>query len=213
MLTESTNLNYNMKKILSLLAVFVFVLAGCSGEDTANISVPSEIDVTYSKGNANAKVVITEYSDYECPFCAMFTLQILPQLQNDYIETGKIQLVFKDYPIANHQYAQKAGEATYCAGEQDENLFWQFHVDLFSDQEHISRQDLTALAEKHELNVQAFDTCLDTDKYKNLILRNRIEGKEKGVTATPTIFINDTKLLGVQPYENIKKIIETELAK
>ena len=200
-----------MKKVLSLLALFVFVLAGCGGE--GDINVPQSIDVTYSKGNANAKVVITEYSDYECPFCAMFTMQIIPQLQNDYIETGKVQLVFKDYPIPNHKFAQKASEATYCIGEQDENLFWQMHVDLFSDQEHMSREDLTALAEKYGVNVKAFDACLDTDKYRSLVLRNRKEGQERGVTATPTIFINDTKLLGVQPYENIKKIIETELAK
>lgn len=202
-----------MKKVLSLLAVFVFILAGCSGEDNTNITVSSDIDVTYSKGNANAKVVITEYGDYECPFSAMFTLQILPQLQNDYIETGKIQFVFKDYPILNHKYAQKASEATYCAGEQDENSFWQMHVDLFTGQENLAREDFTTLVEKYELNVKAFDTCLGTDRYKNLVLRNRAEGKQRGVTATPTIFINDTKLLGVQPYENIKKIIGTELIK
>jgi protein-disulfide isomerase len=202
-----------MKKILSFLAVFVFIFSGCSGDDGSNITVSPETDVTYSKGNANAKVVITEYSDYECQFCAMFALQTLPQLQNDYIETGKVRFVFKDYPIPNHEFAQKASEATYCAGEQKEALFWQMHVDLFTDQKNISREDLTELAKKYEMNVQAFNTCLDSNKYKNLVLRNKNEGKGKGVTATPTIFINDTKLLGVQPYENMKKIIETELAK
>lgn len=211
MVLENINALFNMKKTLFLLTIVVFALSGCSSDK--NVTVPSDIDVTYSKGNANAKVVITEYSDYECPICAMFTRQILPQLQNDYIESGKIQFIVKDFPISNHKYAQKAAEATYCAGEQDENAFWKMHVDLFNDQEHIAREDLTALAKKYELNVQAFDTCLDSDKYRNLVLKNRNEGREKGVTGTPTIFINDTKLLGVQPYENIKKIIEREIAK
>ncbi|MCD6109319.1 DsbA family protein [bacterium] len=199
-----------MKRLFPLFAVIFFVLVGCSD---ANVNVSPDTDVTYSKGNANAKVVITEYSDYQCPFSAMFTLQTLPLLQNDYIETGKVQLVFKDFPISNHQFAQKASEATYCAGDQDENAFWKMHVDLFSNQDKISREYFSKLVEGYGLNVKTFDACMDSDKYKNLILRNRKKGKEKGVTATPTIFINDVKLLGVQPYENLKKIIETELKK
>jgi len=205
-----------IKGIAILFAVLLFVLVimvRCSSEDDSNIAVPSDVDVTYSKGNANAKVVITEYSDYQCPFCAMFTLQTLPQLQNDYIETGKVRLIFKDYPISNHEFAQKASEATYCAGEQDENSFWQMHVDLFSNQDKFSREYFSTLATDYGLNVKAFDACMDSDKYRNLILKNRNEGKEKEVTATPTIFINNTKLLGVQPYEKLKKIIETELKK
>lgn len=188
------------------------MLAGC-GEDESNLLVSPETDVTYSKGNINAKVVITQYSDYECPFCADFVAQILPKIQKEYIESGKVRFVFKDFPIQNHKFAQKASEATYCAGEQDENLFWQMHVDLYSNQEKLSREDLTELAKKYELNVQAFDSCVDSGKYKNLILRNKIEGKEKGVNATPTFFVNDNKMVGIQPYENIKKIIDSELLK
>ncbi len=198
-----------MRKVFSLLFVFTLIAGGCGNQE--NTVVPSDIDVTYSKGNANADVVVTAYSDYESSFCAMFALQIVPQLQEDYIETGKVQYVFKDYPMPNHEYSQKASEATYCAGEQDESLYWQMHIDLFSDQENINYEDLISLAEKYGLNVNAFDTCLDTDRYKNLVLRNRTEGKNRGVTATPTIFVNDQKLLGVQPYEKIKKAIEKEL--
>lgn len=202
-----------MKKILFCLIVCGLTITGCSGDDSSNFNVSAEADVTYSKGNANAKVVITEYSEYECDFCATFTLQVLPKLQEDYISEGKVQFIFKDYPTPNQQYSQKAAEATYCAGEQDENLFWQMHVDLFADQEHLTREDLTKMAEGYGINVQAFDNCLDTDRYKNLVLRNRSEGKQKGVNATPTIFINDTKMIGVQPYENIKKVLEAELLK
>lgn len=198
-----------MRKVFSLVCVLALIAGGCSNQE--NTSIPSDIDITYSKGNANADVVVTAYSDYESSFCAMFALQILPELQKDYIETGKVRFVFKDYPMPNHEYAQKASEATYCAGEQDENLYWQMHIDLFSDQENLDRENLTALAEEYGLNVQAFNTCLDTNRYKNLVLRNRKEGKERGVTATPTIFVNEQQLLGVQPYEKIKKAIEKEM--
>jgi protein-disulfide isomerase len=138
-------------------------------------------------------------------------LDVLPQLQKDYIETGKILFVFKDFPIPNHQYAQKASEATYCAGEQNEDSFWDLHVKLFQNQTNLTKEDLIKYAGEFELNVQAFTTCIESDRYKNLVLRNRQDGLKAGVNATPSILINDVKLAGLQPYENIVKIIETEL--
>ena len=198
-----------MQKVFSLLCVLVLVASGCSNQENASIS--PDIDITYSKGNANADVVVTVYGDYESSFCAMFALEILPHLQKDYIEKGKVRYVFKDYPMPNHEYSQKVSEATYCVGEQDESLYWQMHIDLFSNQEDFDIESLTALVTEYGINVQAFDTCLDTGRYKNLVLRNRKEGQKLDVTATPTIFVNEERLLGVQPYEKIKKVIEKEI--
>ena len=206
-----------MKKtaILILFLITAFI-TGCGSEDineSENIVVPKEIDITYGKGNANAKVVITEYSDYQCPFCARFTLDVLPQLQNDYIETGKVKFVFKDFPIPNHKYAQIEAQATYCAGEQNEDYFWKMHVSLFENQKDITKKDLIKRAEAMGINSNVFRSCLETEKYKNLVLRNRQDGLVAGVNGTPTLFINNTKIMGVQPYENLVKIIETELKK
>lgn len=204
-----------MKKIY-LFIILILLFTGCRGGGLAideNINVPSEIDITYSKGNANASVVITEYSEYQCPFCAQLTLEIIPQLQNDYIETGKVHFIFKDFPIPNHQYALKASEATYCAGDQNEDKFWEMHVKLFENQKNLTNEDLITYAEDLELNINAFNTCLESEKYKDLVIRNRNDGLKAGVNGTPTLFINDVKLVGLQPYENLVKLIETELKK
>jgi protein-disulfide isomerase len=173
--------------------------------------IPQEIDVTYTKGNINASVVVTEYSDYECPFCAKFTLNTLPLLQSDYLETGKVLFVYKDYPLPNHEFAQKAAEAAYCAGEQREDAFWEMHIKLFENQANLNLNDLMQYAKELELEANSFNNCLDIDKYKNLVLKNRQEGSDMGVTAIPTLVINDEILAGYQPYENIVKIIETKL--
>lgn len=190
-------------------------MSGCNGDANLNepIDVPPDIDITYTKGNANASVTITEYSDYQCQFCSRLTLEILPLIQNNYIETGKILFVFKDFPIPNHKYAQKASEATYCAGEQEEDKFWEMHVKLFENQSALTREDLSKYAEELELNVQAFDSCLDSEKYKNLVLRNRQDGLKAGVEGTPTLIINDVPLVGLPQYEALKQVIETELRK
>ncbi|MBN1494256.1 DsbA family protein [Candidatus Peregrinibacteria bacterium] len=204
------------KSVIFLFCVGLLIFSGCTGEeqiDYANPTVPKEIDVTYAKGNANAKVVITEYSEYQCPFCARFTLDVLPQLQNDYLETGKVKFVFKDFPIPNHKYAQMTSEATYCAGEQNEEAFWKMHVKLYENQKDLTKEAIIRYAQDAGLNDGIFKACLESGKYKTLVLRNRQDGLNAGVNATPTLFINDTKIVGVQPYENLVKIIETELKK
>ncbi len=202
-----------MKKLAILICVLT-ILTGCHlDEADTNIvyDVPSDVDITYSKGNANASVVITEYSDYECPFCAEFTLETLPQLQTDYFETGKVLFIFKDYPIPVHQKALKAAEATYCAGEQREDAFWEMHVKLFANQEDLELDHLRTYAEEMGLELDSFNNCLDIEKYKNLVLRNRQQGAELDVSATPTLFINDEKVVGLEPYENLVELIETQL--
>jgi protein-disulfide isomerase len=197
-----------------ILIISTILFTGCHIGDIADntvYDVPSDIDVTYSKGNANASVVITEYTDYECPFCAKFTLNTLPLLQNDYIETGKVLFIMKDYTIPNHKYAQKAAEATYCAGDQREDAFWEMHVKLYENQDNLEIEDLMRYAEEIGLESNSFNNCLDIDKYKNLILRNRQEGIDLDITATSTLIINDEKVAGLQPYEDLVKIIETQI--
>lgn len=205
-----------MKKICLLLFISALFLSGCGGNEldiNGNIDVPQDIDITYTKGNANATVKITEYSDYQCPFCSRLTLEILPLLQNDYLETGKVLFIFKDFPIPNHRYAQKASEATYCAGEQNQDKFWEMHVKLFENQNELARENLSKYAEELTLNVQAFDSCLDSEKYKNLVLRNRQDGLKAGIEGTPTLLVNDVPLVGLPQYDALKQVIETELRK
>jgi len=204
---------YIMKKLhIAFFILVLIALTGCTNQPVdQEFFVDPEIDVTYSKGNANAKIIVTEFGEYECQFCSKFTMEILPKLQEDYIETGKVLFIFKDFPIVNKESSQKASEATYCAGEQNEADYWNMHVKLSENYENLLNEDLLRYAEELNLEVNAFKNCLDTDKYMNLVLRNRQHGLKLDVNNTPTLIINNEKLVGLQPYENIVKVIESHL--
>jgi len=196
-------------------------MSGCGCSDISvndKIDIPTEIDVTYAKGNANAKLIITEYSEYDCSFCARMTLEVLPKLQDDYFEKGDVEFIFKDFPLPNNANSQIASEATYCAGEQAEEKYWEMHIKLFEKNNNLDKKHLLKYAQDLELNVNAFNTCLDEHKYRNLVLRNKQDGLKIGIESTPTLIIQNVEkgsdpveLKGVQPYENLKKIIEIEL--
>ncbi|MEM4347151.1 MAG: DsbA family protein [Candidatus Altiarchaeota archaeon] len=164
------------------------------------------------KGQKDAKVTIVEFSDFQCPFCARFFQQTLPQIDRDYIKTGKVKFVYRDFPLSFHQYAQKAAEAAECANEQGK--FWQYHDILYGNQSDWSSGGITKLkeyAKKLDLDTKKFDECLDSGKYFQEVQKDFSDGQSYGVSGTPTFFINGIKLVGAQPYETFKKIIEQEL--
>jgi len=205
-----------LNKYFSLLLVFgLFFIIGCGqGQQSSDGGSFDDVDpLFYSKGNANAKVKIVEYSDYECPFCARLTLEVFPQLKEEYIDTGKVQFTFKDFPIPYHRYTQLASESTYCAGEQEEEKFWDMHIKLFENQKNLKKDDLIKYAGEFDLNVEAFEECLDSRKFRDIVLKNKDDGIKAGITATPTLIINGEKLTGLHPYDSVKKIIDTQLKK
>lgn len=205
-----------MKKILMLFCSLtaLLLITACNDDqfDSQNeIYVDPAIDITYSKGNANAKVVVTQFGEYECSFCSRFALEILPKIQKDYIESGKILFIFKDFPIVNKECSQKASEATYCAGDQGEEKYWDMHIKLNENYDKLKMEDLYGYAEELGLEPNAFKNCLESDKYRNLVLRNKQQGLKLDVNNNPTLIINNEKLVGLQPYENIAKVIDTKL--
>lgn len=185
-----------------------------------NIAVPSEnvekvsvsIDDDAMLGNKNAQVTIIEFSDYECPFCARFYLNTLPQLKREYIDTGKVKLIYRDFPLSFHQNAQKAAEAAEAAKELGGNkAYWKMHDKIFENQQAISEQGLVKYAKEIGLNETKFKEILTLSKYRNEVLQDFADGQEAGVQGTPTFFINGKPLAGVQPFEAFKQIIEEEL--
>jgi predicted DsbA family dithiol-disulfide isomerase len=162
-----------------------------------------------SKGPANAPVTIVEFSDFECPFCngIIPTLKALEQNYKD-----KIRIVFRQFPLNNiHPRAQKAAEASLCANEQGK--FWEFHDALFADQQRLGMDDLKAAAAVLSLNGPAFAACLDSGKHAAAVSDSIVEGSKAGVDGTPALFINGRFLAGNQPYAEIEKIIDDELAR
>lgn len=169
-------------------------------------------------GDQSAKVTIIEYSDFQCPFCKIFVTGVLNQIKSEYIITGKVKLVFKHFPLSSHANAPKAAEGSECANDQGK--FWEFHDYLFETQEMWASKGtgdivtiFTDLAIKKGMDANQFKICLESGKYKNRVDDDIIDGKNRGVTGTPTFFINDRLIVGSQNFEVFKIIIDEELLK
>lgn len=167
-------------------------------------------DTEYVKGNPDAPIEIIEYSDFECPYCLAFS-QSLEQVFAEYGD--QVKLVYRHFPLSFHPNAQKAAEASECAGEQGK--FWEMHDQIFASAEvgNMGVARWKELAQNLGLNTSQFNDCLDTGKYAGKVAADMSEGQAAGVTGTPGSFINGQPLKGALPYAQIKAIIDAELQK
>ena len=173
---------------------------------------PPAVDVAYDparvKGDANAPVTIVEFSDFQCPFCkqAEGTLQAILAKYG-----SRVRLAFMDFPLREiHPRAQSAAEAARCAGEQGK--FWEYHDVLYADQTKLDGPALIASARALTLNEPAFQSCLESGKFRSQIDADLAEGQKAGVSGTPGFFINGVFLSGSLPQAEFEKIIDTQLA-
>ncbi|MEW6295154.1 MAG: DsbA family protein [Candidatus Diapherotrites archaeon] len=161
-------------------------------------------------GQANAKVTIIEFSDFQCPYCARFVTDTYPQIKQQYIDTGKAKLIFMQFPLSFHQYAQKAAEAAYCAFEQGK--FWEYHDKLFANQSNLDVTSLKKYATDLKLDTAKFNSCLDTSKYASQVQSDLTEGTSLGVNGTPAFFVNGKLISGAQPFSVFQQAIDAALA-
>jgi protein-disulfide isomerase len=140
-----------------------------------------------SLGPENAPVTIVEFADFQCPFCAQ-SAPTLNQVLARY--SGKVRVVFRNFPLTSHTYAQKAHEAAECANEQ--GTFWPYHDLLFANQDALGVEDLKRYAANLGLDTGRFNQCLDTDKYAEKVKQDVEDGVKYNVWGTPTFFINGT---------------------
>ena len=165
-------------------------------------------------GSPDAKVLMIEFGDYQCPSCRMFWKDVEPRLKKDYIDTGKLKLVFRDFPLTQiHPEAMLAAMAVDCAGEQ--NKYWEYHDKVFREQYNkgddiirFKAVDLKKWAKDTKLDPAKFDQCLDSQKYQNEVMKDRMDGEAAGVQGTPTFFINGRVMGGAQQYPEYKKLID-----
>ncbi len=168
--------------------------------------IPS--DGFHSLGPADAPITIVEFSDYQCPFCRRWHDEVYQKLLAAY--PGKIKFVYRNLPLTSiHPDAQAAAEAAMCAGEQ--NVYWQYHDKLFSS-EILGNGAYTQYAQELNLNMDAFNACLSSRKYQAAIKIDSDFALNLGVSSTPTFFINGLAIVGAQPLDIFKQVIDKELA-
>ena len=172
-------------------------------EPRAEITIPADAPML---GPPSAPVTLVEFLDYQCPYCHRVqgvVEQILKQFP------GKVRFVHRDFPLDDiHPQAMHAARAARCAGEQ--GRFWQYHKRLLTDPGHDD-QNLRMKATAEGLNEKKFDTCLASDRYDATIRQAAAQGRELGVSGTPTFFINGRRLVGIRSTEDFVKVIEEEL--
>lgn len=171
-------------------------------------------------GRPDAPVTLVEFSDYQCPFCQRFFLATLPALKREYIDTGKVRYVFRDYPLDQiHPEARKAAEAAHCAGEQGK--YWEMHDLLFRNQQALALPRLSEHARTLGLDGAAFDTCLASARHTALVNRGLGDGLAAGIQGTPGFVVAKTKpgdtmegtpVRGAQPADVFRRLIDQLLA-
>ncbi|MGB1251854.1 MAG: thioredoxin domain-containing protein [Candidatus Promineifilaceae bacterium] len=184
-----------------------------------DIQVPEPVPVEFSdnvagaQGDPDAPVVLIEFTDYQCPFCARHSLQTMPSIVSEYIDSGRIYYVQKDLPLDQlHPFAREAAVAARCAGEFEK--YWEMHDILFAQQSYWAESaDRSAtfaeFAEAFGIDSAEYLTCLASGKYDTLIEENVQEALELGISGTPFFIVNGFPVVnGAQPFDVFKQVIE-----
>ena len=160
-------------------------------------------------GDPAAPVLIVEFSDFECPFSKRFYQQIFPQIEKEYISTGKVKFAYRDFPLPMHKAAKPAAIACRCAGKQ--NNYWQM-FDKLSRTGELNSAEINNYAKELELNMKSFDDCCRDEAVAAEVDKDFGEAANFGVRGTPAFFINGRSVEGARAFEIFKEIIEKELA-
>jgi protein-disulfide isomerase len=162
------------------------------------------------KGSASAPVLMVEFSDFECPFSKKFYQETFPQIEKEYISTGKVKFAYRDFPLPFHPQAQPAAIAARCAGKS--SRFWEI-LDKFSKSDKLEQDTISMFAKEVGLEKDDFIRCFNDPAVKNEVKKDMDEGVKYGVQGTPAFFINGRKIDGAMPFEAFKQVIDDELKK
>jgi protein-disulfide isomerase len=195
--------------VIAIVIVGVFAISGDDGGDSAAAAqVPSP-----SLGDRTAQVVIHEYGDYQCPFCGVFARNIKPELQERFIDTGQVRLVWHDFAWHGRESLTSANAAR-CAGDQ--GRFWDFHDVLFSNfsgenNGTFSNENLKRFGDAMGLESEAFHRCVDDDDYGDAVAADMRRVRGLGLNGTPSFTVGDQRIVGAQPIEVFEAAIRREL--
>lgn len=173
------------------------------------------IDDDPVKGDKDAPVTIIEFSDYECPFCRRSYQNVFTKLNEEYIESGKVKIVFRDFPLGFHKKAIPAAIAANCAGEQGK--YWEVHDFLFQNPDKLGTEYVLNASEELGLDKAKLEACFKDESKEKEITEDFEAGQEYGVRGTPSYFIGKTTdgkeitgvmVRGAQPYNVFKEHID-----
>jgi protein-disulfide isomerase len=214
---------YSTFALGAILIIGLLVVFGGSGTDgnvvnngggQGGVQAPSvvsaDVDDDAVLGDPDAPVTIIEFSDYQCPFCGRFWSQTLPSIKSQYIDTGKVKLVFRDFPLTSiHPTAQVAAEATECVRDQGgDKAFFEMHDKIFENQAQLSEASLKQWARELGYNI---DSCLSSGKFTSEVQNDLRDATAAGGQGTPYFVINGKPLSGAQPFSVFQQAIEAEL--
>ena len=166
-------------------------------------------------GNSNAKITLLEWGDYQCTYCYRFHQSSKDVIIEEYVNTGKINFVFRDFPL-NGPNSVLAAQGSYCANDQGK--YWEYHDETYNNWEGentgwVTRDSLLQFAKTVNLDVNQFNKCMDDNKYKQKVLDNEKFGKNIGIDATPSfLVITDNKvvkIVGNQPLSVFRQVLDT----
>ena len=213
-----------MKKFYGLLAVIAIAGVGLLGYQLAKpstVSIPANVVVQpndtagfhgYVKGAESAPVEITEYADYQCPFCQTFATLQMPTIEERLIKTGRLRWRYRDFPLQQHPFSRLAAHSAACA--DDQGKFWEQHEKIYEGQpEWASVRDATPIlrryAQDNGLDLAKYDACMTSGKYAGRIQASYDEGVRVGVSSTPTLLVGGRLYQGRFDSDAITRLVDS----
>jgi protein-disulfide isomerase len=207
--------------ILGAVAVVGIGLLGYQLSKPATISIPANVTVQpsdtagfrgYVKGSDSASVEITEYADYQCPFCQTFATLQMPTIEERLIKTGRLRWRYRDFPLQQHPYSRLAAHAAACADEQGK--FWPQHERIYEGQsEWAASRDAADIFRRYArevgLDLAKYDACMSSGKYAGRIQASYEEGTRAGVSSTPTLLVGGRLYQGRFDSDAITRLVDS----
>jgi protein-disulfide isomerase len=213
-----------MKRFYAVLAALALIGLGVLTylllkPDT--VSIPANVTIQasdtsgfrgYIKGSADAPVEITEFADYQCPFCQTFATLQMPTLDERLIKTGRVRWRYRDFPLQQHPFARLAAHSAACADEQGK--YWEQHQGIYEGQSEWAAVRNAApvfrnYAKVAGLDLDRYDACMKAGKYAGRIQASYNEGVQLGVSSTPTLLVGDRLYRGRFDSDAIIKLVDS----
>ena len=171
----------------------------------------------FSVGKENAPLVLVEYTDYQCPFCQRYHNDSFAQIKTNFIDTGKVRYISRDFPLPFHENARRSATAARCAGEQGK--FWELRHTMIVNANQLQADKLGGYAQAASMDVPKFQACVDSDKFKAAIDKDIAEGSAAGINGTPSFVLGriengklqGVRMVGAMPYAQFEAKIQDML--